>query len=116
MHGWPFSLTFFFVLGAAGAMAMINTNVQSLAAARTAGPPAGKAAVGPWGAAVVRRAAQLIPTPAQWDKEGTGDCPTKATTFSLLCALQKATEDSGTNQPERSDCRFHATKNGQEGS
>jgi hypothetical protein len=89
---------------------------QAPAAAQTGNAPATRAGVGPWAAAIVRRAAQLIPTPAQWDRKSTGDCPAKATTFSLMCALQKAADDAGTNQPERSDCRFHATKDGQEGS
>src|SRR4051794_24786258 len=87
---------------------------QTLAAGQTAEPPATRAGVGPWAAAIVRRAAQLIPTPAQWDRMSTGDCPAKATRFSLMCALQKAADDAGTNQPEHSDCRFHATKDGQE--
>src|SRR6476660_4318434 len=87
---------------------------QALAAGQTVEPPATRAGVGPWAAAIVRRAAQLIPTPAQWDRKSMGDCPAQATTFSLMCALQKAADDAGTNQPERSDCRFHATKNGQE--
>jgi hypothetical protein len=109
-------LTLFFVLGGAAAVATLDTHAQALAAGKSAEPPATKASVGPWGAAVVRRAAQLIPTPAQWDKKSTGDCPARATRFSLICALQKATDDAGPKQPERSDCRFHATKDGQEGS
>jgi hypothetical protein len=112
-----FALALFFVLGGAGdAMATLDTHAQALAAAKTAEPPATKAGVGPWGAAIVRHAAQLIPTPAQWDKKSTGECFANATTFSLICALQKATDDAGTNQPERSDCRFHAARDGQEGS
>src|SRR5579864_6913850 len=78
--------------------------------------PTTKADVGPWAAAIVRRAAQLIPTPEYWDKQSTGDCSAHAKTFSLMCALQKAADDAGVNQPEASDCRFHVTKDGQEGS
>jgi hypothetical protein len=78
--------------------------------------PTTNAEVGPWAAAIVSRAAQLIPTPAQWDKKSTGDCPPHAGTFSLMCALQRAADDAGVNQPEHSDCRFHITKDGQEGS
>src|SRR5947209_1267636 len=117
MRGRLLALTLFFVLGGAGdAMATLDTNAPALAAGNTAEPPASRADVGPWGAAIVRRAAQLIPTPAQWDKKSTGDCPANATTFSLICALRKVVDDAGANQPERSDCRFHATKEGQEGS
>lgn len=117
MRGRLFTLTLLFLLGgAAAAIGTLDTNAQALAADKTVGPPASKADVGPWGAAIVRRAAQLIPTPAQWDRKSTGDCPANATAFSLICALQKATDEAGINQPERSACRFHATKNGQEGS
>jgi hypothetical protein len=112
-----FPLTLFLVLGgAADAMTTLDTNAQALAASNTAEPPATKAGVGPWGAAIVRRAAQLIPTPARWDRKSTGECPANATTFSLICALQKAVDDVSTNQPGRSDCRFHATGNGEAGS
>lgn len=78
--------------------------------------PTTKADVGPWAAAIVRRAAQLIPTPRQWDKKSTGDCSADAKTFSMMCALLQAIDDAGVNQPEHSDCRFHITKDGQEGS
>jgi hypothetical protein len=78
--------------------------------------PTTKADVGPWAAAIVSRAAQLIPTPAHWDKKGTGDCPAHAKTFSLMCALQRAVDDAGANQPEHSNCRFHVTKDAHEGS
>jgi hypothetical protein len=97
-------------------LVIATPHAQSPAATQTAKAPATKADVGPWAAAIVRSAAQQIPTPAQWDKKSTGDCAAKATTFSLLCVLQKAADDAGTNQPERSDCRFHVAKDGQEGS
>jgi len=89
---------------------------SAVAAGPTDQPPAAKASVGPWAAAVVRRAAQLIPTPARWDRHSTGECAANATTFSLICALQKAVDDVSTAQPASSDCRFHATANGEEGS
>jgi hypothetical protein len=72
--------------------------------------------VGPWAAAIVGRAAHLIPTPAQWDKKSSGECPAHAKTFSLMCALQQAVDDAGASQPQHSDCRFHVTKDAQEGS
>ena len=78
--------------------------------------PTSKADVGPWAAAIVSRAAQLISTPEHWDKKSTGVCPAHAQTFSLQCALQHAADHQGSNQPEHSECRFHATKEGQEGS
>ncbi|HEX5184908.1 MAG TPA: hypothetical protein VFW19_17350 [Allosphingosinicella sp.] len=112
-----FSLTFFFFLsGAAAATGRLDTNAQVPAAGKADGPPASKADIGPWGAAIVRRAAQLIPTPAQWDKKGTNRCLANATTFSFICALQKAIDEAATTRPDRSDCRFHAIKDGLEGS
>src|SRR5215470_677637 len=96
--------------------------ITQASAAQTVAPPpmtkapTTKADVGPWAVAIVSRAARLIPTPAHWDKKSTGDCPAHAQTFSLMCALQQAADDAGTNQPEHSDCRFHATKDSQEGS
>ena len=88
--------------------------------AQTATPttkaPTSKADVGPWAAAIVSRAAQLISTPERWDKKSTGECPAHAQIFSLLCALQQAADEQGVNQPEHSECRFRATQEGQEGS
>jgi hypothetical protein len=92
------------------------TEAQMLPPSPTIKPPTSKADAGPWAAAIVNRAAQLISTPAQWDKKSTGECPEHAQTFSLLCALQQAADDRGTNQPEHSECRFRLTKEGQEGS
>jgi hypothetical protein len=106
-----FWLTFLVVLGGT-----FDTDAYALPAGKTAEPPASKAEVGPWGAAIVRHAAQLIQTAAQWDKKSNGDCSANATTFSLICALQKATSDAGTNEPDHSECRFHITKSGEEGS
>jgi len=111
------SLILLFALGGAvGAMPAPGMKSQDLAASKNRKPPESKADVGPWGAAVVRHAAQLISTPEQWDKKSTDQCFANATTFSLICALQKAIDDASTDQPERSDCRFHAIRNGQEGS
>ena len=71
--------------------------------------PATAADVGTWDAAIVRRAAALIPAPAQWDRASTGDCPAHAASVSLVCALQQAADEAGANQPPISDCRFHTT-------
>jgi hypothetical protein len=78
--------------------------------------PATAAEVGAWDAAIVRRAGALIPTPAQWDRASTGDCPARAASVSLICALQKAVDEAGANQPPISDCRFHPASGGWEGS
>ena len=99
-----------------GTLLMAQASWAQTAAMPMTKAPTSRAEVGPWAAEIVRRAAQRISTPAQWDKKGTGDCPTQAQSFSLLCALQQAADEEGANQPEHSDCRFHATKEGQEGS
>jgi len=78
--------------------------------------PATAADVGSWDAAIVRRAAALIPTPARWDRASTGDCPAHAASVSLICALQQAADEAGANQPAISDCRFHAVSGRWEGS
>jgi hypothetical protein len=78
--------------------------------------PATAADVGIWDAAIVGRAAALIPAPARWDRASTGDCPAHAASVSLVCALQQAADEAGANQPPISDCRFHTTSGGWEGS
>jgi len=82
-------------------------------------PPATKSAVGQWEAAVVRRAAALIDTPAQWNRADNATCPKNATTFSITCALQKAVDDAVSAEASptaAADCVFHSTGAGQEGS
>ena len=106
--------TFTTAMLACTALMVIQPHGQTLPP--TSRAPTTKVDVGPWAAAIVRRAAQMIPTPAQWDRASTGDCAAHATTFSLMCALQQAADDSGRNQPDTSDCRFHADQSGQEGS
>ena len=75
--------------------------------------PTAAADVGPWDAAIVRHAAALIPTPAQWDRTATADCPARVTRFSLECALQEAADAAGDGQPAISDCQFHGSSSGQ---
>jgi len=88
-------------------------------------PPSTKESVGRWDAELVQLAAKFLATPAQWNRSDTGTCPADAKTFSILCALQKAVEESagvrsdhaGTNQPPaHSDCQFHVAGDGREGS
>lgn len=78
--------------------------------------PTGAAEVGPFAAAIVRRAAALIPTPAQWERADPGDCPRDPKRFSLRCALQEAADAAGDGQPAMSGCRFHGSSGGWEGS
>src|SRR5579864_2899907 len=79
-------------------------------------PPAAAADVGVWDAAIVRRAAALIPTPAEWDRAATGVCRAHATRLSLQCALERAADEAGTGQPAISACRFQGSSSGWVGS
>jgi len=81
--------------------------------------PATKSAVGQWDAAVVRRAAALLDTPAKWNRADNAACPKNATTFSIMCALQKAVDDAVAAEASPTavtDCVFHSAGAGQEGS
>lgn len=42
---------------------------------------------------IVERARQILDSPAKWNRADTRECPSHATTFSLYCALEKATKD-----------------------
>jgi len=78
-------------------------------------PPTTSAEVGAWDAAIVRHAAALIPTPAQWDRAATADCSGHPARVSLPCALQTASDSAGVGQPAMSDCVFHSSSGGWEG-
>ncbi len=56
--------------------------------------PQRKAEVAEWDAKVVDRAMALLATPAQWSHADPGDCSAHAQTFSIICALQQATDDA----------------------
>jgi hypothetical protein len=104
-EGWRSDL-----LARAPLLAMIGTLFLQ---APTPKPPTAVADVGPFDVAIVRRAAALIATPAQWDRAATGDCPARATRFSLQCALQEAADAAGDGQPAISDCQFRGSSSGQ---
>ena len=42
---------------------------------------------------IVQRARQILDSPSKWNRADTRDCPADATTFSLYCALEKATSE-----------------------
>ena len=44
---------------------------------------------------IVRRARQLLDSPAKWNRADNRKCPADAKTFSLYCALETATVQSG---------------------
>jgi hypothetical protein len=51
-------------------------------------PPVGKADI-----EIVRRARQILDSPARWNRADDRNCPEGAKTFSLYCALEKATDE-----------------------
>jgi len=40
---------------------------------------------------IVQRAQKILDSPAKWNRSDTRNCPAEAKTFSLYCALEKAT-------------------------
>ena len=51
---------------------------------------------------IVRRARQILDSPAKWNREDNRVCPTDAKKFSLYCALEKATDEVSRNFEHRS--------------
>ena len=44
---------------------------------------------------IVQRARQILNSPSEWNRDDTRACPADAKTFSLYCALEKATNEVG---------------------
>jgi hypothetical protein len=61
-----------------------------------ASPPVTKADM-----AIVKRASQILDSPAKWNRADNRVCPTGAKTFSLYCALERATEEISKNFERR---------------
>lgn len=51
-------------------------------------PPVTKADLG-----IVQRAREILDSPSKWNRADTRVCPATAKTFSLYCALEKATDE-----------------------
>ena len=102
--------------------------VSAQSTPKAATPPVTKSAVGAWDAAIVRRAREILASPAVWNRADTGDCAAGDKTFSISCALDRAKQEAagiseGTvglsgeiGSSIRSECRFHSMGSGQEGS
>jgi hypothetical protein len=45
---------------------------------------------------IAKRAAEILNSPARWNRADTRDCPADEKTFSLYCALEKATDEIST--------------------
>lgn len=43
---------------------------------------------------ILQRAAQILSSPSKWNRADTRVCPDDAKTFSLYCALEKATKEA----------------------
>jgi len=50
---------------------------------------------------IAKRAREVLDSPAKWNRADTRDCPAGATTFSLYCALEKATDEVSGNFEHR---------------
>lgn len=84
---------------------------QTPSGGRAVSLPRTEAAIGEWDAAIVRRAAGLIASPASWNRSDAGPCAPEAKTFSLRCALQRAIDDAAGPQaapsgPQKVECRL----------
>jgi hypothetical protein len=51
--------------------------------------------------AIVKRAREILNSPAKWNRADTRQCPPDEKTFSLYCALEKATQEEGTKFEHR---------------
>jgi len=67
-----------------------RTGAQPTAGSNRAPLPATEAAIGEWDAAIVRRAAAMIASPAQWNRSDANPCASDAKTVSIRCALERA--------------------------
>src|SRR6478672_1104564 len=85
---------------------------QTLAGSAPGSLPNREADIGAWDVAIVRRAAAMIASPAQWNRSDKGSCTPDAKTVSLRCALQRAVDEPAgraAQQPStapRVDCRL----------
>jgi hypothetical protein len=50
---------------------------------------------------IAKRAREILDMPSKWNRADTRDCPAKANTFSLYCALERATDEVSGNFKHR---------------
>jgi hypothetical protein len=67
---------------------VVGTRAQNAADDSQVKPPVAKADI-----EIVRRAREILSSPAKWNRADTRDCPADEKTFSLYCALEKATDE-----------------------
>jgi hypothetical protein len=107
--------------------ALVSAGTTAQSQATSPPTPTTKAGVGEWDVAIVKRASEILASPAQWSRDGTGDCKAGATAFSISCALEKAVDESAgiysgrpraatPNPAPKTACAFHSADNALEGS
>src|SRR5205085_7856368 len=89
-------------------------------------PPSTLVEARDWSAAIGHRASELLSSPAMWDRSDTSFiCPATAKTLSILCAFQRASEETYRSVRDRDDaatdeapieCRLHRDGSHEEGS
>jgi hypothetical protein len=82
--------------------------------------PATELGMRDWGVAIIRRAEAILTSPDKWNRSDASPCTPEVSTFSLRCALSRATDDVAgrTSAPKPAlaaagaappvDCHFHA--------
>lgn len=65
------------------------------------GPPDANPPVSESDIRIVRRAREILDSPAKWNRADNRECPATQRTYSLYCALEKATEEVSKNFAHR---------------
>jgi hypothetical protein len=81
-------LLFFLAVASAGAQVPSGKSASPAADDPEVRPPVTKADV-----KIVQRAREILSSPSKWNRADTRACPADAQTFSLYCALEKATNE-----------------------
>ena len=68
---------------------------------KSTGPSDAKPPVSEGDIRIVRRAREILNSPAKWNRSDNRECPATQKTYSLYCALEKATEEVSTKFEHR---------------
>jgi len=90
---------------AAIALLAVGIKAQNAADDSQVKPPVSKADI-----EIVKRAREILSSSAKWNRADTRECPAEEKTFSLYCALEKATEEVSAHFEHRAapPCRKRA--------
>ena len=66
----------------------LNAQNPTFSGPSDANPPVSRADI-----RIVRRAREILNSPTKWNRADNRECPATQTTYSLYCALEKATEE-----------------------